>query len=116
MTQSISPAREVAYDAFVQVLYKKRLPEEVVEELYAKQSKPLKRVDRNLVKEILYGSLRWYAKIYWILQNTSNRDLDKTAPEIRAALVCGTYQIFYLDRVPDRAAAAAVAVRHGWVD
>jgi 16S rRNA (cytosine967-C5)-methyltransferase len=38
------------------------------------------------------------------LQNTSSRDLGKTSPEIRAALVCGTYQIFYLDRVPDRAA------------
>lgn len=104
MTHNISPAREVAFDALVQVMNHKKNPDEVVEELYAKQAKPLKRVDRNLVKEILYGSLRWYSKILWILQNTSNRDLEKVAPEIRAALVCGTYQIFYMDRIPDRAA------------
>lgn len=104
MTHNISPAREVAFDALVQVMNHKKSPDEVVEELYAKQAKPLKRVDRNLVKEILYGSLRWYSKIFWILQNTSNRDLEKVAPEIRAALVAGTYQIFYMDRIPDRAA------------
>lgn len=100
----MSPAREVAYDAFVRVLYKGESPDEVVEQLYAKQAKPLKRVDRNLVKEILYGSLRWHSKILWILQKTSTRDLNKVEPEIRAALICGTYQIFYMDRIPDRAA------------
>jgi 16S rRNA (cytosine967-C5)-methyltransferase len=100
----MTPAREVAYDAFVQVMYHQRLPDEVVDELAAKQPKPLRRLDRNFIKEVLYGALRWYSKLYWILQNTSNRDLDKTTPEIRAALVCGTYQIFYMDRVPDRAA------------
>lgn len=104
MTTSISPAREVAYDAFAQILYKKGDPEEVVEALYAKQAKPMKRIDRNMVKEILFGSLRWYSKIYWIVQKTSTRDLATTTPEVRAALICGTYQIFYMDRVPDRAA------------
>lgn len=101
---ALTPAREVAYDAFVQVMDHGRLPDEVTEELYAALPSPLKRVDRNLVKEILYGSLRWYAKIFWILQNTSTRDLKETTPEIRAALVLGTYQIFYMDKVPDRAA------------
>ena len=104
MSQPMSPAREIAYDAFVQVMEAKRHPDEVVDELCSKLDRPLKRIDRNLVKEILYGSLRWYSKIYWILQNTSSRDLDGVKPEIRAALVLGTYQIFYMDRIPDRAA------------
>jgi 16S rRNA (cytosine967-C5)-methyltransferase len=38
------------------------------------------------------------------VQKTANRDLSKSTPEIRAALVLGTYQIFYMDRIPDRAA------------
>ncbi len=104
MPQPMSPAREIAYDAFVKVMEGRRHPDEVVDELSAKLERPLKRIDRNLVKEILYGSLRWYSKIYWILQNTSSRDLDGVTPEIRAALVLGTYQIFYMDRIPDRAA------------
>lgn len=82
----------------------KKNPDEVVEAHFAKQNEPLRRIDRNLVKEILYGSLRWYSKIFWIVQNTSNRDLEKSSPEIRTALILGTYQIFYMDRIPDRAA------------
>lgn len=105
MSSGLTPAREIAYDAFVQVMEHKKTPEQATEELYAKHAKALKRLDRNFVKEMLYGSLRWYSKIYWILQNTAkNRDLKTTTPEIRAALVLGTYQIFYMDRVPDRAA------------
>lgn len=100
----LSPARELAYDAFVEVMEHGRRPEDVLEEFYESSAQKLKRLDRNFIKEILYGGLRWYSKIYWILQNTSKRDLDSTTPQMRAALVLGTYQIFYLDRVPDRAA------------
>lgn len=100
----MSKAREIAYDALVQVIEHGRAPDEVTEELCEKNGQGIKRLDRNFIKEILYGSLRWYSKILWILQNTSKRDLMKSTPEIRAALICGTYQIFYMDRVPDRAA------------
>ncbi len=103
MSHSISKAREIAYDALVQVIEHGKDPDEATEALCA-DVKGLKRLDRNFIKEILFGSLRWYSKILWILQNTSKRDLSKSTPEIRAALICGTYQIFYMDRVPDRAA------------
>lgn len=49
------------------------------------------------------GSLRWYSKIYWIVQNSASRELKQASPEVRAALILGTYQIFYMDRIPDRA-------------
>ena len=101
---NISIAREIAYDAFVAVMKEKRKPEDMLEEFYAQYEAKLKRLDKNFIKEILYGSLRWYAKIYWILQNTSSRDLDNASAEVQAALVVGTYQIYYMDRVPDRAA------------
>ena len=82
-----------------------RKPDDVLEELYAAHAKDIKRVDRNLTKEILFGGLRWYKKIYWILQQTSKkRDLKTVTPQVRAALILGTYQIFYMDRIPDRAA------------
>lgn len=101
---SLSLAREIAYDAFVSVMDKKKKPDQVLNELYAQHEAKISKLDRSFIKEILFGSLRWYAKIYWILQNTSKRDLDETSAEIRAALVAGTYQIYYMDRVPDRAA------------
>jgi 16S rRNA (cytosine967-C5)-methyltransferase len=101
---SLSIAREIAYDAFVAIMDQRKKPDKVLNELYALHDSKLKRLDRNFIKEIVYGSLRWYSKLYWILQNTSKRDLAKSSPEIRAALIVGTYQIYYMDRVPDRAA------------
>lgn len=80
-------------------------PDEVVELLITEHGfNELSRLDRRFIKELLFGSLRWYSKIYWILQNTSTRDLATLSPQVRAALLLGTYQIFYMDKVPDRAA------------
>lgn len=103
MTSKVTLAREIAFDTFIEVMEHKKKPEDVLEQAY-KTSPHLSRVDRALIKEIVFGSLRWYSKIYWILQNTSSRNLDTLSPQTRAALVLGTYQIFYMDRVPDRAA------------
>ena len=105
MSAKVTISRQIAFDAFVDVMEKNKKPDDVLEELYTANSKDIKRVDRNLTKEILYGGLRWYKKIYWILQHTSKkRDLKKVSPQVRAALILGTYQIFYMDRIPDRAA------------
>ena len=104
MTQVMMTARDIACDAYVRVMEKGQTPEEATEALYRLLPEPLKRVDRNFVKELLFGSLRWHAKILWILQHTAKRDLNAATPEIRASLVLGTYQIYYMDKVPDRAA------------
>ena len=101
---SLSVAREIAYDAFVATMTQRTKPEIFLEEAYKTHEKKLKRVDRAFIKEILYGSLRWHSKLFWILQNTSKRNLEKSPQEVIAALVIGTYQIYYMDRVPDRAA------------
>ena len=103
-SKSMTLAREIAMDSFVEVLENYKKPEVMLEKAFSKYGNNIKRIDRNLTKELLYGSLRWYSKIYWILQNISRKDLDKSSPQIRAALVVGTYQIFYMDRIPDRAA------------
>lgn len=104
MNSKLTVSREIAYDAFIQVMDHKKDPDEVIEKICAKQSKAIKRVDRNMIKEMVFGGLRWYSKIFWIVQKTSKRDLQKASPEIQSALVLGTYQIFYMDKVPDRAA------------
>ncbi|MFK7872181.1 MAG: transcription antitermination factor NusB [Oligoflexales bacterium] len=107
--QKITEARRIAYDALVRVSSEKIAPSQVVEEL-AKNSKELRSLDRRFIKEMLWGALRWHSKLYWILQKTSEkRNLDDTTPEVRAALVMGTYQIYYMDRVPDRAAVSQSA-------
>ncbi len=103
MSSRVTLAREIAYDAFIKVIERGQSPERTVEEGYV-QHPELSRLDRAFVKELVYGSWRWYYKIDGILQTTAKRDLKASSPEIRGALVLGTYQIFYMDRVPDRAA------------
>ena len=103
MSKKLSSGRLISYDAFVRVFEEGASPHEVLNSAYAKHPE-ISRLDRNFIKELLFGSLRWYSKIFWILQKTSKRDLLTVKPEVRAALVLGTYQIFYMDKVPDRAA------------
>ena len=114
LTTRLNIAREVAYDAFSQVMEHQKNPDAAVEYLLQKRHGSVTKRDRRLIKELLFGSLRWYSKIYWILQKTSSRDLNSTTPEIRASLILGTYQIFYMDHIPDRAAVneSVEYVRH----
>ncbi len=79
-------------------------PNELLDQAFKTARPPLERIDRNFAKEVLFGGLRWYYKIFWILQKVSKRDLEHVQDEIRTALILGSYQIFYMDRVPDRAA------------
>ena len=102
--QKLSLCREISYDAFIHVTKQQMRPDEATDLLYRAKKSPIQRIDRNFITEVVYGSLRWYSKLHWILQKTSKRDLTKLSPEVRAALILGTYQIFYMDRVPDRAA------------
>lgn len=101
---NLSNSRELAYDAFAMILTQKVRVRAALDQLSQSKTYKGKNIDRAFVKDILFGSLRWYSKLYWILQNTSKRNLDETSPEIRAALVCGTFQIYYMERIADRTA------------
>ena len=103
-TNRLSLCREISYDAFVKIIKRQLRPEEVLDLSFKQRNLSISRVDKNFITEVLYGSLRWYSKLYWILQKTSKRDLAKLSSEVNAALILGTYQIFYMDKVPDRAA------------
>lgn len=99
----LSVARRISYDVLTEVLSEQKDPGSVLSAIFEQRGAALKRVDRNLAYEIVYGSLRTWHKLYWIVQNYASRDLDSCSITVRVALVCGSYQIYYLDRVPDRA-------------
>lgn len=61
--------------------------------------------DRALVTELVYGTLRNQGTIDWIIEQFSTKKIkDLTSVKVADILRLGTYQIYYLDRVPDRAA------------
>jgi 16S rRNA (cytosine967-C5)-methyltransferase len=100
----LSIAREISYDTLVGVIRDRKNPDDLLDMHYQRLGPKLKRIDKNLAKEIVYGTLRWWSKMYWILQHTSSRDLNKSSDEVKVALCAGTYQIYYLSKIPDRAA------------
>ncbi len=104
MSGKVSLARLVAFDIFAAMEDGKGRLDNIQNHYYKEYEGRLSRLDRNFITEIVYGTLRWRGKLYWILQNTSKRDLASTSPQVRTALLCGAYQVYYMDRVPDRAA------------
>ena len=61
-------------------------------------------VDRRFVRHLVLGTLRWQKRLDWIVDQFARRPIASCSPWIRQILRLGVYQIFWLDRVPDRAA------------
>jgi 16S rRNA (cytosine967-C5)-methyltransferase len=59
--------------------------------------------DRGLLLEIVAGVLRWQAALDACLATRCTRPIAGLAPEVRAVLRAGAYQLLYLDRLPPHA-------------
>ncbi len=64
----------------------------------------LPAADRAMATEIVYGTLRWRARIDWVLQQAVDRPLADLEPLVVTALRAGAYQLLFMDRVPVNAA------------
>jgi len=100
-----SVTRALAIDALTHVITRHIHADVALEKLFAHHT-DLRPLDRAFVFEIVYGSLRWLSKIDWILTHMIDRPFASLDPRVASALRVGTYQIFYMDRVPDRAAVS----------
>ena len=60
--------------------------------------------DRALLQAIVYGVLRWRAKLDWIIDYFSKTRLNKIDPKVMNILRIALFQIIYLDRIPASAA------------
>lgn len=56
---------------------------------------------------MVFGTLRWLSKIDWIMSHMVNRPLSSLDPRVVNGLRVGAYQIYYMDRVPERAAVSS---------
>ena len=64
----------------------------------------ISNLDRALITELVYGTIRWRLTLDWVINKFSNRGTDKIHPWVRNILRMSVYQILYLDRVPSFAA------------
>ena len=72
--------------------------DDLLDETFREQ--PLPALDRKLLKELTYGTLRWRLTLDWLIDRHSMRT-QKLA--IRLILRLGLYQLFWLTRIPDHA-------------
>jgi len=64
----------------------------------------LASVDRALVTELVYGTLRWRGRLDFMLDQVLDRSIQKLDPLVATTLRVGAYQIAFCDRIPASAA------------
>jgi 16S rRNA (cytosine967-C5)-methyltransferase len=99
-------SRAIAIDALNHVLTRRQHADAVLERLFKHHAAELRPLDRAFIFEIVYGTLRWLSKMDWIMSHMVDRPFTSLDPRVACALRVGAYQIFYMDRVPDRAAVS----------
>ena len=60
--------------------------------------------DRRLLRELVFGTLRWLRRLDQIIVSAASRPLDKIDPPLHSLLRLAVYQLLYLDRIPPHAA------------
>ena len=94
----IAPARLASFDILCQIETRAAFSDYLLNSARIAAMSPR---DRNLTREIVYGTLRWQGLIDHVIMKTSSRpDLD---PEVRILLRMSVYQMLYLNRVPHHA-------------
>ena len=100
-----SLTRALAIDALTHVLTRQIHTDTALEKLFASQPN-LRPLDKAFIYEIVFGSLRWLSKMDWIMSHMMDRPFSSLDPRVVNALRVGAYQIYYMDRVPERAAVS----------
>src|SRR5436190_2847284 len=76
--------------------------ENLLEDEMAIHAPAMPAVDRALVRELVFGVVRWQAALDWLIGRRTQGRPQKEALQILLRL--GLYQMFWLDRIPDHAA------------
>jgi 16S rRNA (cytosine967-C5)-methyltransferase len=73
---------------------------------------------RALAQELCYGTLRWWPRLEFLLGQLMDKPLKAKELEVKCLLMCGLYQLGYMDIPPHAAVSETVAVtqllRKGW--
>ena len=59
--------------------------------------------DARFARQLAMGAVRWQKRLDWIIAPCCSRPIDELSPWARHILRLGTYEFFWLDRVPHRA-------------
>lgn len=98
----VPSARRLAYQALYDVLEKDAYSNIVLQRILAEY--PLKAEEAHLLTELVYGVLRKYNHLLWIIGKLSTQKVKKLHPSVRILLCLSLYQLLFLTRIPESAA------------
>lgn len=101
-TNPAPSARKLAYQALYDVLEKDAYANITLQSIMGKYT--LKKEEAHLLTELVYGVLRKYNYLLWIISQMSKQPLKKLHPSVRILLCISLYQLLYLTRIPESAA------------
>jgi len=96
-----NPAREIALRLLYDLEVQARPLDSLLDRL---DHSGLDLRDRRFARQLVLGCLRWQKRLDWMVNQFSRRPVAALSPWARLLLRLGAYQIFWLDRVPERAA------------
>ncbi len=103
MTTNTVNIREVSLEALLEILEKKALSHLVVSQVLQKYQY-LDKQERSFFSRLTEGTLERLLTLDYVLEQFSSVPVRKMKPVIRTILRMGTYQLLYMDSVPDSAA------------
>ena len=106
-------SRELILDILMEILEKGGYSHVVLRQALEKYQY-LEKQDRALITRITEGTIEYRMTIDQVLNQCSKVPVEKMKPVIRTILRMSVYQIFWMDRIPDRAVcseAVNLAVR-----
>lgn len=95
-------ARRLAYQALYDILEKGAYGNLTMQQ--ALKTYTLTEPETHLFTELVYGVLRRYNVLLWVISRLSSRPVKKLHPSVRILLCLGLYQLLYLTRIPESAA------------
>lgn len=104
-TRAGTLTRTIAIDALTHILTRNMHSDVALERLFSAHP-DLRSLDKAFIYEMVLGTLRWLSKMDWIMSHMLGRPFSSLDPRVANALRVGTYQIYYMDRVPERAAVS----------
>ncbi|MBZ5642040.1 MAG: 16S rRNA (cytosine(967)-C(5))-methyltransferase RsmB [Acidobacteriia bacterium] len=98
---SVSIARKIAFEVLVRVAEQGAYADEA---LRGALGRSVRREDAGLATELTFGVLRWQRLLDFLVDRHLAKAGKSLDVEVRIALRLGAYQLYFLERVPARAA------------
>ncbi|MFO7861064.1 MAG: 16S rRNA (cytosine(967)-C(5))-methyltransferase RsmB [Desulfosalsimonas sp.] len=109
-------ARELAFRILNELETRRTTLDRLIDEEFEKIAPGMDRRDRALAFALVYGVLRWRAKLDWQIAGLANRPSNKIRPDMRNILRIGLFQMLFMSRIPESAAvntAVNLAKKYG---